>query len=89
MFEPSDLMAGPTKSGPAMLVEKTSAWLIPVFASTAALNSSAVTTPAYRARPVAVAEPVWSIPSPSRAVAPPHEPDQVSVALSYLACQMP
>ncbi len=39
---------------------------------------------------LAVADPDASTPLPLRSVIPPpHEPDQVLVALSYLACQMP
>ena len=40
-----------------------------------------LTTPAYRANLVAVAEPDWSTPLPVSGDMPPQEPDQVSVLL--------
>lgn len=84
----SPFVAGPPQPGPAMSAEEPSAWSSPVFAAMAALNSSAVINPALRAMFVAVAEPEWSTPSPSRSDMPP-DPDQVLVVALHLACQMP
>ena len=72
-----------------MSEENTSAWFTPVLLAMAALSSAAVTTPASREIPAAVADPEVSMPLPLIGVIPPHDPDQVLVLLLYLACQIP